>query len=233
MHPAVTTGITVLGLDSATDACSAAVLCDGTLVAHRFECMRRGHAEVLMALVQDVMQRAGLTFDALDLIATTVGPGGFTGLRIGLASARGLALAGQTPIVGVTTLEAVARAQPIVGMPTLIALDSKRDDIYVQTFDSGRFPLCEPKAALPAEIETMLPAGDIAVGGNASDIILQAMADRIPPLHKHDGPVLPDAAVVATIGAERMPAHASSRTAPPSPLYLRPPDAMLPSGRRK
>ena len=69
----------VLGLDSATEACSAAVLRNGVVVAHRFKTLRRGHAEHLMPLVREVMAAAGTNFANLDLIATTVGPGGFTG----------------------------------------------------------------------------------------------------------------------------------------------------------
>lgn len=227
MHVAVKTAMNVLSLDSATEACSAAVLCDGVLVAHRFETMRRGHAEMLMLLVQDVMQQAGLTFDKLDLIATTVGPGGFTGLRIGLASARGLALASSTPIVGVTTLEAVAKANPSTENPLLIALDSKRADLYMQLFDVNGDPLSEPGAMLPAEIGRTLPAGTISVGGNAADRVLEAFAERTPSLLRHEGPTLPDAAIVAQIGAERHTQKPSNES--PRPLYLRPPDAQKPS----
>lgn len=220
----------VLSLDSATEACSAAVLCDDVLIAHRFETMRRGHAEILMILVQDVMQQAGLAFDQLGLIATTVGPGGFTGLRIGLASARGLALAAGIPVVGVTTLEAVARAHPPTEGPLLIALDSKRADLYMQLFDADRTPLCAPCAMLPSEIESALPAEAIVVGGNAADRVLEAFAGRSPPIQLHKGPTLPDAAFVARIGAER---HAQAPSnEPPRPLYLRPPDAQRPNTQR-
>lgn len=230
MHVAVKTAMNILSLDSATEACSAAVLCDGVLVAHRFETMRRGHAETLMLLVQDVMRQAGLTFDKLDLIATTVGPGGFTGLRIGLASARGLALAAGIPIVGVTTLEAVAKANPSTESPLLIALDSKRSDLYMQLFDANGDPLSEPSAMLPVDIGPTLPAGTIAVGGNAAEKVLEAFADRAPPLLRHEGPSLPDAAIVAQIGAERHAQMPSNER--PRPLYLRPPDAQKPGTQR-
>lgn len=230
MHVAVKTAMNVLSLDSATEACSAAVLCDGVLVAHRFERMHRGHAEILMLLVQDVMQQAGLTFDKLDLIATTVGPGGFTGLRIGLASARGLALAAGIPIVGVTTLEAVAKANLSTESPLLIALDSKRADLYMQLFDANGAPLTEPSAMLPAEIGPALPAGAIAVGGNAADRVLEAFAERAPPLRRKTGSSLPDAAIVAQIGAERHARTPSNES--PRPLYLRPPDAQKPDSKR-
>lgn len=219
----------VLGLDSATDACSAALLCDGDVAARRFATMRRGHAEVLLPLVGDVMAEAGLGFERLDLVATTVGPGGFTGLRIGLASARALALAAGKPVVGVTTLEAVARAQPGRDKPLLVALDSKRADIYVQLFDSAGAPLCAPDACLPEAIEALLPAGPVALAGNAADAVARALARRRPPICRLDGPSLPDATNVARIGAARFAADPVSADTPPRPLYLRPPDARLPA----
>ncbi len=221
----------VLGLDSATEACSAAIWRDNTIVAQRFETMRRGHAEVLMPLVEDVMHQAGLAFSAIDLIVTTVGPGGFTGLRIGLASARALALAGRIPIIGVTTLEAVAHAQSLPDKPFLIALDSKRSDIYVQLFDSDKRPVGKPNAMLPSDIGAILPVGAVSVGGNASEIVLNAHLGRQPPLEPLNGPDLPDAAIVAALGAAQYANNARQGAEPPKPLYLRPPDARLPTGK--
>lgn len=218
----------VLGIDSATEACSAAVLRDGGLASRHFETMQRGHAEILMPLIQEAMNDADIGFDALDLIATTVGPGGFTGLRIGLASARALALAAATPIIGVTTLEAVARAQQTANMPILIALNSKRQDVYLQLFGNNKTPMTAPAALLPKEIAAILPAGSVAVGGNARESVMAALADRTPPAIFADGPLLPDAEFVALIGLERYAAGIALAEGPPSPLYLRPPDARLP-----
>ena len=147
----------VLGRDSATEACSAAILRDGSVTAHRCETLQRGHAERLMPLVSAVMDEANIRFTDLDLIATTVGPGGFTGLRIGLASARGLSLAAKRPLIGVTTLEAIARAQPARDIPLLVALDTKRADIYLQIFDPEGLPLTEPAALMPSDIANLLP----------------------------------------------------------------------------
>jgi tRNA threonylcarbamoyladenosine biosynthesis protein TsaB len=220
----------VLGLDSATEACSAAIWRNNTVVARRFETMQRGHAEVLMSLVKDVMQRAGTSFSAIDLIATTIGPGGFTGLRIGLASARALALAGRIPIIGVTTMEAVAQALPPVDKPLLIALDSKRRDIYVQLFDCNKAPLGEPSAMLPSDLEAILPTGGVFVGGNASEVVFNAFSERSPRLERLEGPVLPDAAVVAAIGAARYCEDHRNTPLSLQPLYLRPPDAQPPAG---
>lgn len=220
----------VLGIDSATEACSAAVLCNGALASRRFQTIQRGHAEILIPLIQETMREAEITFGALDLIATTIGPGGFTGLRIGLASARALALAATIPIIGVTTLEAVARAQPTRNMPTLICLDSKREDVYLQLFDGDNTPMTAPAAMLPEEIAAILPSGLVAVGGNARKTVIATLAERIPPPILTDGALLPDAEFVARIGLERFVAGAPVSEAPPRPLYLRAPDARLPGG---
>ncbi|MDD9905284.1 MAG: tRNA (adenosine(37)-N6)-threonylcarbamoyltransferase complex dimerization subunit type 1 TsaB [Rhodospirillaceae bacterium] len=218
----------VLGLDSATEACSAAVLRNGAVVARRFETLQRGHAEHLMPLVREVMTAAGISFAELDLIATTVGPGGFTGLRIGLASARGLAIAAKRPLVGVTTLEAVARAQPPREYPLLVALDTKRADFYLQLFDADGEPLSEPTALMPSEIASMVPDGPVVVAGNARDGAIAALTDPARVQVMSTGPALPDAAQVAAIGLERFMALPDAPRTPPSALYLRPPDARLP-----
>src|ERR1051326_4463832 len=100
----------ILAIDTALDACAAAVLDTGAskLIAVESQTMKRGHAEALMPLVARVMKQAALPFAALDRIAVTTGPGSFTGLRVGLAAARGIALAAHKPIVGLSTLAAFA-----------------------------------------------------------------------------------------------------------------------------
>src|SRR5258708_34246540 len=102
--------ITVLGLDSALTGCSVALIARGELLAERRRLGERGQAESLLPLVEETMAAATTAFTALDLIAVTVGPGAFTGLRIGLASAPGLSLATDPPLAGVPPLESVAAA---------------------------------------------------------------------------------------------------------------------------
>ena len=108
----------ILAIDTALDACAAAVLdtSAGKLIALESQAMKRGHAEALMPLIARVMKASGVAFAALDRIAATTGPGSFTGLRVGLSAARGIALAAGKPVVGVTTLTAFAA--PIVSEMT-------------------------------------------------------------------------------------------------------------------
>ena len=126
----------VLGLDTATSGCSAA-LWEGTVgsvgaarvTVRRSAPMARGQAEVLVPLAQEVLAEAGAAFDDLDRIAVTVGPGAFTGLRIALAAARGIAVARDLPVVGITSFDAIAHGVPEAeraGRYLLVAVDSRR-----------------------------------------------------------------------------------------------------------
>ncbi|MBT6117911.1 MAG: tRNA (adenosine(37)-N6)-threonylcarbamoyltransferase complex dimerization subunit type 1 TsaB, partial [Rhodospirillaceae bacterium] len=136
-----------MGLDSATAACSAALWRDGRILARRFRDMDRGQAEALVPMARDVVAEAGLEFTALDRVGVTVGPGAFTGLRIGLAAARGIALASGAELIGVTSLAAVAAAAFSeeegggAAGPLLVALETKRADLYVQLFADDETPM--------------------------------------------------------------------------------------------
>ncbi len=116
----------ILAIDTALDACAAAVLDTraGIPIAQESQAMKRGHAEALMPLIARVMKESGIAFAALDRIAVTTGPGSFTGLRVGISAARGIALAAGKPIVGLTTL--TAYAAPIVSTNSE-APDHRRD----------------------------------------------------------------------------------------------------------
>ncbi|MBF0307713.1 MAG: tRNA (adenosine(37)-N6)-threonylcarbamoyltransferase complex dimerization subunit type 1 TsaB, partial [Alphaproteobacteria bacterium] len=96
-----------LGFDTSLQACSVALWRDGAVLARRSECMARGHAEALLPMIVAVMADGGAAWRDLTLIGVTVGPGTFTGIRIGLAAARGLGLAAGLPVAGVGTADAV------------------------------------------------------------------------------------------------------------------------------
>ena len=205
----------VLALDSALDACSAAVVeTDGVkALAAESRFMSRGHAEALLPLVRDVMRAAATEFRDLDRIAVTVGPGGFTGLRVGLAAARGLALAAGRPAHGVTTLAALAAPVFQDGDgPVAAVLDVRRDEICTQVFRAPGEPLTGPALLPLAEAANRLPAGIRLVGSGAP--ALAALDPRFAPVPG----TVPDIVWVARLGA---------RTAltPPRAFYVRPPDA--------
>src|SRR6266508_474501 len=132
----------ILALDTSMGACSAAVMRDDGAARHLFmreALMPRGHAEALMPMIAEVMEEAGLDFAALDLIAATVGPGSFTGVRIAIAAARGLALVTPARLYGtdsLTVMARLARATEAVGRaPFAVAVDARRGMLYLGLYD--------------------------------------------------------------------------------------------------
>ena len=221
----------ILGFDTATSACSAAVWEDGCIAARRFEPMSRGQSERLMPMVREVLSEAGADFPDLDLLAVTTGPGAFTGLRIGLAAARGMALAGDLACFGVTTLDAVAAGVSETERQkanVLVVLDSKRAEVYAQAFRSDLRPLSEAQALMPADLAALMANGEgdadrVLVAGDGAGQVIQALKDKGIEAVLSTAPGVPDAATVAAIAAERWSPDQPAE--PLRPLYLRPPDA--------
>jgi len=193
--------------------------------------MSRGQSERLMPMVREVLSEAGADFPDLDLLAVTTGPGAFTGLRIGLAAARGMALAGDLACFGVTTLDAVAAGVSETERQkanVLVVLDSKRAEVYAQAFRSDLRPLSEAQALMPANLAALTANGEgdadrVLVAGDGAGQVIQALKDKGIEAVLSTAPGVPDAATVAAIAAERW---SSDQPAEPlRPLYLRPPDA--------
>lgn len=213
----------VLAIDTSTSACSSALWRDGAVMARRLAVMARGQSEALMPMVAETMAESGLGFADLDLLAVTVGPGAFTGLRIGLAAARGLALASNLPLAGISTPLAVAAAIPVAqrrGRTLLSVIDSRRDEAWVQAYAPDLTPLGEVEALLPAQVAERYRM-PVVVAGDGAAGLLPLLADGVAA----DAPGWPDAALVAELAAR----HWTAGTAlPPEPLYLRPPDVTVP-----
>lgn len=227
----------ILGFDTATSACSAALWQDGRILARRHEAMVRGQSEHLIPMVLEVMNEAGVEFPDLDLVAVTKGPGAFTGLRIGLAAARGMALSGGFPCFGVTTFDAVAWAIPAEERQKgtlLVALDSRRADVFVQAYADDLSPAGDAEAVLPEDLPAFAsranrgdgPNGPVLVAGDAADRSAEALQAGGAEVILSTAPGAPDAASVAALAAQRW--SAEMLPGPPGPLYLRPPDAKTP-----
>ncbi len=220
----------ILAIDTATTACSVAVQKDGRICATAHEDMARGQSEVLMPMVMAVLAETTLSVSDMDLIAVTRGPGAFTGVRIGLAAARGLALAAGVPSCGVSTTQVIAEAARqtnTANSSLIVALDSKRSDIYVQAFGRTGEILTEPVAvaidALLAYYEALALCGPVQLVGDAADRALS----RLPAsCVRSRAPDVPDAQYVAKV-AERLVLTGMDMPEP-TPLYLRPPDASVP-----
>lgn len=223
-------GVTLLALDAAGGSCSVALWAGGRVVARRFSRMARGQSERLVPMIAEVMAEWGGGFADLDAVAVTTGPGGFTGVRIGLATARGLALARGLPLIGVTSFEvAAAAAGPAerAGRLVLAVLDSKRDELFYQLFDADLGERAAPVESDLKGLAAALPADPLVVTGDAAAralAALQAAGRSDVVLAKAAGPA--DAALLAARAALRDPAAAARR--PVRPVYLRPPDVTPP-----
>ncbi len=216
-----------------------ALWADGKLAAHLYEERARGHVERLLPMAREVLSQAGTDYAAIDVFAVTIGPGTYTGVRIGLAAARALALAAGRPLVGITTMAAVAHAAlasptPPRGRGTLVvALETKRADFYIQCFRPDMSPLSPPASLSPDEIAAALPAGDLMVAGDGG-ARLAGLLGAARSLTLWPGADYPDARHVATLAA-RAARHRTGQpltaTPPPRALYLRPPDVTMPPPR--
>ena len=219
----------ILGLDSTGPACSAAVLAEGgNVLGHTFQPVSRGHAEVLMPVVTATMAAAGLDFSALAGLAVSVGPGSFTGVRAGLAAARGLALASGLPLVGVSSFEAIAlgvpgpRSEPLL----LVVLDTKRRDFYAEAYGSAGEIVLRGAVRRPEELHAVLPQGAVLVAGDATEPASMALNEAGRLVRTVQIPAV-DAIHVAALGAKRLGRDRQTRM--PEPLYLRAAEASLPA----
>jgi tRNA threonylcarbamoyladenosine biosynthesis protein TsaB len=214
----------LLALDTSLARCSVALGEAGRLRAARGVPLAQGHAERLLPMVQAALADAGWRYPDLDALAVTVGPGSFTGVRIGLAAIRGMALALRRPVIGLPTLQvlaAQARARP---EETVLALiDARRSEIYAQAFDAGLRPLQGPSLWPLDALPRMLPPGPLVAVGSG---ILVA-GERLGAARRAVPATAPEAAAMIGI------VHRLGLTggAPPAPVYLRRPDARLPAQR--
>ncbi|ABD86039.1 tRNA (adenosine(37)-N6)-threonylcarbamoyltransferase complex dimerization subunit type 1 TsaB [Rhodopseudomonas palustris] len=214
----------ILAIDTALDACAAGVLNtdSATMIAQQSLPMQRGHAEALVPLIARVMADAGISFEALDRIAVTTGPGSFTGLRVGLSAARGIALAADRPVVGLTTLAAFAA--PLLGEtagdPILSAIDARHDQVYYQVSGGDGTTLLRPRVApIDQAIAAAARFGAPRLVGNAAQLLAARWPSDAPPVFVDAQPA-PDIGWVAWLGAAVTPENSPAR-----PYYLRPPDA--------
>jgi tRNA threonylcarbamoyladenosine biosynthesis protein TsaB len=209
----------LLAIDTALDRCSVGVAASGRPPVLVSETIGRGHAERLFGMISAAISEAEQELKDLDRIAVTIGPGSFTGLRVGIAAARGLALVIGCPVVGIGTLDAIAeKARILAGnVPVLAALDAKRGEIYAQAFDGDGRALSEPEVGPAARFGSLLGDG-MAIAGSGARLVRREVNSAGAIIHEESAP---DIAAVVRLGL----AAATEPTGSPRPLYLRPPDA--------
>lgn len=223
----------ILAIDTAGSACSVAVARGGVILAAERLPLRHGHGEVLLPMTERVTVAAGLSPTQFDAVAVAVGPGGFTGLRAGLAAAQGIALGLGARLVGISSFAAVAAAVAGsgqgAGQKLLVALDSRRDDIYVELFAADAMSsLAAPAAILPDRLADHIAShvgeAGLRIAGDATDVAADALNLRfrteILPCSA------PDARGVAVAALRQI--GSGIAPSPVRPLYLRQPDVTLP-----
>jgi tRNA threonylcarbamoyladenosine biosynthesis protein TsaB len=214
--------VKLLAVETCLGACSVALLEDDAVLAHRREAMERGHAEALAPMVEAAL--GGTDPATLDRLAVTVGPGTFTGQRVGLSFMRGLSLALQKPLTGITSLEAMAAAaRAETGMTRAAAIhDARREEAYLALFENGVMTMAPRVMGFTAAVEAIRAFGSCVLAGTGAPAAKVMLDDD----YSLSSIRQPDALFVARLAQSR-PAAA----APPAPLYLRAPDAKLPGGR--
>ncbi|MEN3975436.1 tRNA (adenosine(37)-N6)-threonylcarbamoyltransferase complex dimerization subunit type 1 TsaB [Emcibacter sp. SYSU 3D8] len=217
----------VLAFDTSLGGGSVALVDGNVCLARADEDRPRALVERLLPMIEQVLAEAGIRYADLDLIATTIGPGTFAGLRIGVAAARGLGVATGVKVAGITSLEALAQGaagKVPDGGTVVAAIDGRRGQLYLQSFRLGPVvaALSEPAAVDLERLADHLPPGPGYVVGSGAAVAAAALSG-LEVLAGHE---IIDAVDVAALAAARpLP------SAPPRPLYLRPPDAKLPGGR--
>lgn len=233
----------VLGLDCACSACSVALLVEGKVAASESVAMPRGHAEALVPMIESTLAAASISYQEIDRIGVTVGPGSFTGMRTGLATARALSLALGKPLAGVTTLEVVAAmaaatlAEDAVNSesPAILAvMETRRTDLYVQLFGGPDSVLDAPTAAAAEDILSRLSGvkDSITVAGDGAPRLLDSPAASPVRFQHLAGILSPDAAMIARLAAKTNDRLISDRNNI-RPLYIHPPQATIPKNGGK
>jgi tRNA threonylcarbamoyladenosine biosynthesis protein TsaB len=218
----------VLAFDTCFGALSVAVRWQGRrgewLLREAYEERSTGHAERLFPMMAEVMDGAGLTFGAIDRIAVTLGPGTFTGVRVGISAARALALATGKPVVGITSLAAMAhRAEELLGdrvagRPLIVAVDARRGMLYVQTFAAGGGETSEALLLTPEDAALRLGRQETVVVGSGASPVAAAVRGRGGQAEARLPDLQPHARALALLASALAP------IAPVRPLYLRLPD---------
>lgn len=226
-----------LALDTSADVCAVALVRDGVCLDTRRRQMTRGHAEALVPMVQAAAAAAGIPLSGIDLVGVTKGPGSFTGLRTGIAAARGFAIASGAPAVGVSSLQVVALGAVRTARPDgeiLCVLDTRRTDYFTQLFDAEGDATAPPRVLDVAGVQVLLREKVTLLAGNAVPRLLAELPGDDICIRRAPGDGCPDPVDIAAL-AEATFNKEGLASDTLSPLYLRAPEAKLPvnGGRLK
>jgi tRNA threonylcarbamoyladenosine biosynthesis protein TsaB len=213
----------ILAIDTALGACSACVLDAGDPAPLAIEqtAMERGHAEALMPMIERVMAKVEGGFSSLDRVAVTIGPGSYTGLRVGISAARAIAFAAGIPAIGISTL--AASAAPFIGREggrvVAAAVDAKHGQVWFQAMNAQGKQLVSVRQVNHRDAARAIGAGPVSLVGSAALAVAnEAWAIGLDAL------VVDDAKAPDVIWVARLGMIAEPESAPPRPLYLKAPE---------
>lgn len=200
----------ILSLETASNILSVALLKDGQILIHHDEYMERGQGEALIPLIESLFKKVQIDISQLNAVAVGIGPGSFTGVRIGLAAARGIGMSLDIPVYGVTGFEAFSLE---TDCPVIVVLDTKRGDYYTQLFNKSMQPMSVPVIQTAEQLKKYLPF--CAAGEAAQKLSMEIGCSVLP---------MPDslAVQVAKVALMRL-----DNPLPPEPLYLREADVTV------
>ncbi len=204
--------VITLGLSSSTALVGIAVAADGQVLAQQSTMTDRRHAEEITPMLQSVLAAAGTNLHDVDRIAVDIGPGRYTGMRVGIATAKTLAFALDVPVVAVTSLQLLAAASPPHDGPVFAVVDARRNQVFAANVSEDGHPL----VVTPAELAEILPSNALCVGDGADRYCEEF--ERVASVHRG---VVPSVAAAALLDPTT-PASSSIE-----PLYLREPDAAI------
>ncbi len=221
----------VLGVETSTMQGGVALVSGDRLVSEYTLNVEATHSERLLPAIDRMLHDAGIGLDALGGIAVSIGPGSFTGLRIGLSTVKGLAYATGLPVVGVPTMEALAWTIPFVGQQVCPVLDARKQEVYAALFrfENGVLVRSMPETALAPELlcsKIRRPTLFLGDGLEAyGELFRRRLGDRllVPPLASRGA----RAACVAELGRQRLLRGERDATDSLAPCYLRPSEAEL------
>ena len=223
----------VLAFDTTTSSCAITIWQNHQILAEEQRFIDRSHAEVLVPLIEAVLFEANLSYQELDLLAVTTGPGAFTGIRIGLATARSLAVVCNLPLIGITNFEALVNAIPEserMGCKILVVLETKRSDFYICMYDEYLSVLVEPRTIDGPGLGSLMLKGTLLLTGDAIERALPFL--QVPGLQvvKSMSEYFVNPGIVAELAVGIM--GSGLVLDKPLPFYLKPPDVNLPNTPR-
>ena len=216
----------VLAFDTATPVASVALLDEDRVIASRYFDIGNQHSPKLFVEMSQLFEISGRNWGELDAVATTTGPGSFTGLRIGLSAAKGICLARRTQLVGISTLEALAARLPYARLPVWALLDARRGQVYAALYETKNgYPeaLSEPRALAPETLVEELAGTEILFTGRGASAY-RTLLSGLDGAHFAPRPIdNPDAATVGWLGIAKLARRELLKVDGAEPEYLRTP----------